>query len=109
MNNSPTGGIWSRPVRTLAQLSQIQFRIGSSTNFYPGKILSTGEVVPDNGPAPGIACSQQGNNMVLTWPPGWSLQTATNIAGPYSDIPDATPPYTNDMTLEQQRFFRLRQ
>ncbi|MBW8863648.1 MAG: hypothetical protein JF609_01760, partial [Verrucomicrobia bacterium] len=74
---------------TPAQLGQIQFQIGSATNFYPAKILGTGEVVPDNVPVPGVACSQHGNNMVLTWPSGWSLQTATNIAGPYFDVPDA--------------------
>jgi hypothetical protein len=57
---------------------------------------------------PGVAFSQQGKNLVLTWPPGWSLQTATNFPGPFFDIPDATPPFTIDMTLEPQQFFRLR-
>jgi hypothetical protein len=96
---------------TPAQLSQIQFRIGSSTNFYSAKILSTGEVVPNNLSAPGMAFSRQGNNLILTWPAEWSLQTATNVPGPYFDIPGATPPYTNDMPFQQQQqqFFRLRQ
>jgi len=92
---------------TSAQLSQIQFRVG--TNTYSAKILGSGEVVPDQVFRPSVAFSQQGKNLVLTWPPGWSLQSATNAPGPYFDIPDATSPYTNDMTLEPQKFFRLRQ
>jgi len=60
--------------------------------------------------APDVSFSLQGNNLILTWPAGWSLQSATNVPGPYFDVPGATPPYTNDMFLEQQqRFFRLRQ
>ncbi|HZR20157.1 MAG TPA: hypothetical protein VFE51_22940, partial [Verrucomicrobiae bacterium] len=94
---------------TPPQLSQIQFRIGSSTNFYSAKILSTGEVVPATASEPGVAFSRQGNNLILTWPAGWSLQSATNVPGPYFDIPGATPPYTNDQRLQQQQFFRLRQ
>jgi hypothetical protein len=92
---------------TSGQLSQIQFRVG--TNSYSAKILNTGEVVPDHVITPFVAFSTQGNNMVLTWPAGWSLQTATNVAGPYSDVLGATSPYTNNMTLDRQRFFRLAQ
>ncbi len=90
---------------TSAQLSQIQFQVG--TNSYSAKILNTGEVVPDQVFRPSVAFSQQGNNLVLTWPSGWSLQTATNASGPYANISGATSPYTNDMTLDPQRFFRL--
>ncbi len=91
---------------TPAQLGQIQFQVG--TNSFSAKILNTGEVVP-TGQAfqPTIAFSQQGNNLVLTWPPGWSLQAATNVPGPYFDVSGATSPHTNDITLQQQQFFRL--
>ena len=92
---------------TSAQLSQIQFRIG--TNSYSAKILSTGEVVPGNVLTSGVAYSQQGNNLVLTWPSGWTLQSSTNVFGPYSDVSSATSPFTNNMTLQPQQFFRLRQ
>ena len=92
---------------TPAQLNQIQFAIG--TNVYSAKILSTGEVVPNTTTGPSVTFSKQGNNFVATWPQGWSLQTATNVSGPYSDVTNATAPYTNDMTLDRQRFFRLRQ
>jgi len=88
------------------ELSQIRFRLDSSTNLYPAKILNTGEVVPD-AIAPFVGFSKQGSNLVLNWPPGWSLQTATNVTGPYIDVPGATSPHTNDMTLDPHRFFRL--
>jgi hypothetical protein len=92
---------------TPAQLNQIQVKIG--TNTYSAKILSTGEVVPNNAVGPNVAFSMQGNNFVLTWPTGWTLQSATNAPGPYTDIPSAISPYTNDMTLAPRRFFRLHQ
>jgi hypothetical protein len=94
---------------TEAQLSRIQFRTPSSTNLYSAKILSTGEVVPGQVISPPIAFSRQENNFILTWPSGWSLQAATNVAGPYLDVTNATSPSTNDMTLTPQQFFRLRQ
>jgi hypothetical protein len=92
---------------TPAQLNQIQFQFG--TNSYSAKILNTGEVVPNQVITQPVAFSRQGNNMILSWPSGWSLQSATNVAGPYSPVSGATSPYTNDMTHDPQRFFRLGQ
>ena len=92
---------------TASQLNQIQFQLG--TNSYSAKILNTGEVVPDHVIAASVAFSRQGNNLVLSWPTGWTLQSATNVSGPYGDVTNATSPYTNDTTLAPERFFRLRQ
>ena len=93
---------------TLAQLGQIQFQVG--TNSVSAKILNTGEVVPTGQPfQPTIAFSQHGSNLVLAWPPGWTLQSATNVPGPYLDVTNATSPYTNVTTLQPQEFFRLAQ
>jgi len=94
---------------TPAQLNQIRFRAVFPPDFYSAKILSTGEVVPDQVIPPSLATSRQGNNFVLTWPAGWSLQTATNVLGPYVDVSGATSPFTNDISADPQRFFRLRQ
>ena len=91
---------------TPAQLNQIQFQFG--TNSFPAKILNTGEVVPDNGAASNVTMSVRENHLVLTWPAGWTLQSATNVPGPYFDVSGATSPYTNDMRLAPQLFFRLR-
>jgi hypothetical protein len=96
---------------TQAQLNQIWFRIGP--DLYSAKILNTGEVVPDHVVPPPLTFSKQGNKFVLDWLEGYLLQTATNVVGPYQNVLGtgfssyATPPYTNDMTLDPQRFFRL--
>jgi hypothetical protein len=97
---------------TAGQLSQVQFSnpAGFAPGSYSAQILSTGEVVPASGSsAATVEFTQQGNNLVLTWPDGWALQTSTNVTGPFEDLPEATPPYTNSMSDGPQRFFRLRQ
>lgn len=92
---------------TAAQLNQIHFDIG--TNLYSAKILSTGEVVPNQVIPASIAFSREGNNLVLTWPTGWTLLSATNAAGPYTAVTGATSPYTINTTAQPQQFFRLQQ
>jgi uncharacterized repeat protein (TIGR03803 family) len=48
-----------------------------------------------------------GGAVVLTWnDPAFSLQTATNVTGVYSNVSVATNPYTNTINGSQQ-FFRL--
>ncbi len=47
------------------------------------------------------------SNGVLAWPPGFFLQSASEAAGPYADVPGATSPYTNSPSAPRQ-FFRLR-
>jgi hypothetical protein len=47
------------------------------------------------------------NYVVLTWPNG-ILQDATNVTGPYQDVPGATSPYTNITTSPPYKFYRLR-
>ena len=112
-NGSPTGG-GAEQLKygadetglTPAQLKQMWFGIG--TNIYSAKILNTGEVVPDQVVAPPLDASRQGNNTILSWLPGYTLQTATDGQRLYVDVSSATSPYTDDMTLAPQRFFRLR-
>jgi hypothetical protein len=48
------------------------------------------------------------NSLILTWSGNYTLQTATNVSGPYFDILTATSPYTNWINAEPRRFFRLR-
>jgi len=96
---------------TAQQLSQVQFSnpAGLPNGAYSARILSSGEIVPGPVISASVAFSAQGNNLVLTWPAGWTLQSATNVVGPYNDVSGATSPYTNDMTLKPLQFFRLRQ
>jgi hypothetical protein len=95
---------------TAQQLSQVQFSnpAGLPNGTYSARILSDGEVVPNQVTAASVAFSQQGNNLMLTWPAGWTLQSATNVLGQYTDVTNVTSPYTNNMTLKPRQFFRLR-
>jgi hypothetical protein len=87
---------------TSQQLARIKFSV--SGGFSPARILATGEVVPQQV----LTFSRAGNNLTLTWSPGWTLQSSTNVAGPYQDVQGATSPYMASMTTLSQ-FFRLRQ
>ena len=46
-----------------------------------------------------------GSNIVITWPVG-TLQSSTNVIGPYTAVGGATSPYTNTVT-GKQKFFRV--
>ena len=50
------------------------------------------------------------NNVVLTWPGGGYLQSATNVLGPYVDVPGFPPsPYTDSTVIPPtNRFYRVR-
>jgi hypothetical protein len=90
------------------QLAQILFRnpAGLPAGDYGTRILSTGEIVP--GLRPPVSYSKNGNQLVLQWPSGWTLQTATNIAGPFSDVNTSSPYSHTISTSDAQRYFRLR-
>jgi hypothetical protein len=91
---------------TPQQLSHVRFHnpAGQDPGVYPARILTSGEIIP----ASVVAMSQVGKNLVITWPAGLTLQTATNLAGPFLDMPSVSSPYTNQFN-DPQRFFRLHQ
>jgi hypothetical protein len=96
---------------TASQLAQVRFVNpgGMSPGFYGAKINADGEVVPaSSSTAPSITAQKTSNGLALTWPSGYTLQSATNAAGPYSDVTGASSPYTAAFT-EPQKYFRLRQ
>jgi hypothetical protein len=91
---------------TPQQLSQIRFEnpAGLPAGTYPARILATGEITP----GPVVNLVRLGSRLVVQWDGAATLQTATNIAGPFEDVVSVTSPYTNQFT-DAQRFFRLRQ
>jgi hypothetical protein len=93
---------------TASQLAQIQFvnPAGFPSGNYPARILSTGEVVPTTAPTLGF--QNNGASLVLNWPGNFILQSATNVLGPYVDVPEATSPYTVNVSQFPMQFFRLR-
>lgn len=52
-----------------------------------------------------IAAQLADGNVILSWPAG-TLQSATNIVGPWINVSGATPPRTNSMSAHQE-FFRI--
>jgi alpha-tubulin suppressor-like RCC1 family protein len=47
-------------------------------------------------------------NLLIGWSGPFTLQSSTNLAGPYLDVPGATHPYTNNIATSPGRFFRVR-
>ncbi len=93
---------------TRGQLTQIVFvnPAGLPVGNYPARILESGEVVPE--PAPLLAIRATPHAVFVDWAGAWALQGATNLHGPYEDIPDATQPYTRNLSQGSKAFFRLR-
>ena len=57
-----------------------------------------------------LRITQSGTSMVLSWDaPGWVLQQANTVLGPYTDVTGATSPYTVNPPLGPAKFYRLRQ
>jgi hypothetical protein len=58
-------------------------------------------------PQPTLNFEVKSNKLVLSWTGTFTLQSATNVAGPYLDVVGAISPRTNLMTAGRE-FFRLR-
>jgi hypothetical protein len=86
-----------------------EFTYGSGTrqDFFQGYLTwdPISQVVWHQVNGTPLAITQNG---ILSWTGTSTLQSATNVAGPYLDVPGATSPYTNDSGALPQQFFRLR-
>lgn len=72
------------------------------------EIIPQIQLYPTLGAAPPtLGATVSGPNLVFTWDGSHSLQTSTNVAGPYIDVGGATSPHTNSIAGEPQRYFRL--
>jgi hypothetical protein len=97
---------------TSQQLGQVRFRnpAGLAAGDYAATILNTGEIIPlaPTGRGPTLSYQRSASQLRMEWPSGYTLQSATNIFGPFEDV-NANSPYTLDTTAQPQRFFRFRQ
>jgi hypothetical protein len=95
---------------TQNQLGQIRFvnPAGFPAGTWFADILPTGEIVATQHPT--LIGSLSGANFLVQWPSntGYVLQSATNPAGLFEDVPNATDPFTNTPGQFPSRFFRLR-
>lgn len=88
---------------TAQQLSQIQFLNPDGVNgTFPARILATGEIVPDRF----LFARTTPNYLEIQWGSG-TLQSSTNVTGPYQDVTGANSPYDAPF-IGPQRFFRIR-
>jgi hypothetical protein len=90
---------------TSSQVAQVRFHNPNGANgYYPATLLNTGEIVPSRF----LTSTRAGNHLEISWAPGMTLQSSTNVNGPYFDASGASSPYT-PVVNGPQRFFRLRQ
>jgi hypothetical protein len=71
-----------------------------------GCTSTPGTVMVTINPPASMSIQASVGALILDWPFG-TLESATNLTGPWSNILDALPPYTNAAT-EPQQFFRVR-
>jgi len=58
---------------------------------------------------PSLHVQSAGTNAIVNWSdPTLGIQSATNVAGPYTDVSPATPPYTNNARANNAKFFRFK-
>jgi hypothetical protein len=53
-----------------------------------------------------LTYTRSGNNLILSWPQG-TLQSATQVTGPYGDMTGVSSPYTAPL-VGPQKYFRVR-
>lgn len=98
---NPSGG--------LVLLGNILYGTAASGGCLGNGTLFTIALGPVSVSAPMLSIIPSGAYVIVTWPsnyPGALLQTAPAMAGPFTDIPCATCPYTN-AAVGSQRFYRL--
>ena len=83
------------------------------TNLFTGTAPNSISAAPNliawwdfNDTAPYITVTNTGSASVLIY--SQTLQSSTNLTGPYVDVPGASSPYTNDVTANPVIFFRTR-
>ena len=58
-------------------------------------------------PAPKLSSRQEGNELVISWSGGGVLESADQITGPWSAVPNATNPHRQALT-GQRSFYRVK-
>jgi hypothetical protein len=56
---------------------------------------------------PTLLYQRIGSDFILSWTGAFTLQSSTNVTGPYNDVSGSSP-HTNDINSAARQFFRLR-
>jgi hypothetical protein len=89
-----------------SQLAQIRFVNpgGFPPGVYSARLTATGELAPVGHPI--LQSFGSSSGLVLNWPGGYQLLSATNVTGPYAPVSGATSPRTN-VFAKPREFFKL--
>jgi hypothetical protein len=88
-------------------MSQAQSSGTVLTNGYDMILSDFSQIVVGTGPIP-LNFQVLSGSLQLTWSDAsFSLQSSTNVTGPYTPISGATSPFTTNLTSHSQQFFRL--
>jgi hypothetical protein len=91
-------------------MSQAQTSGTVLTNSYSIVLSDFSQIefaTPSVAPIP-LTFTSSAGSFTLSWSdPSFSLQSSTNVAGPYSTISGAASPFTTNTTSNAQMFFRL--
>ena len=115
--NDPDGD----PLTIEWRVDGILVQVGGLTlthNFLPG--VHTVEVRVSDGTPPPVICTTtvtvlrqprmsirlEGGLVIISWTGDGRLQCATQVTGPWSDVPGATNPYTTQ-AVGAHKFYRL--
>ena len=86
------------------QQAQIFFQNPAGVDgLYPAMLLQTGEIVPSQL----LLAQRATGGLALSWAGGVVLQSATNVFGPFEDVPELTSPCMIQFN-DPQRFLRLK-
>ncbi|MCZ7636331.1 MAG: LamG domain-containing protein [Verrucomicrobia bacterium] len=93
---------------TEAQVGQLA--AGSSPQSLPAtaKLLAYWNFNDASVPVPVLNVSYSAGNVTITWTNGGTLQQATSVTGPYTDIAGATSGTHTEAASAAQRYFRVR-
>ena len=72
--------------------------------FSAGQVLN--HYIVGTNPVVSLYITKVGGNVILNWAPG-TLQSASSVTGPFTDMPTATSPFTNAPS-GSQKYFRVR-
>jgi hypothetical protein len=101
----PNGFTSTNQNPALARAAQSASGIYSVTATAGGATSSPGTVAVTISPALIFTFRMSSGNLVFDWPYG-TLQSATNISGPWSNVTGATTPFTN-LPVGPQQFYRI--
>ena len=90
------------PTSTGLNVIEVNAGFGATLGFFDD--FSVSLAIP-----PKLMATRSGNNLEFSWPGGFTLQSALDVSGPYTDLAAAPlQTYSYDTTTSPQQFFRLR-